>query len=107
MSGESGHGWITEEALFTFLPGAPQVRQRNEVKMNHLSPAEKREFLKSMEVEWQTPAQEPSSQGTISGRNGPSSSAPAGSCDGHSLGTYFEARRKQAIGAPCEGTAHH
>ena len=31
------------------------------------------------------PAQEPTSQGTISGRNGPSSSALAGSCDGHSL----------------------
>ena len=30
------------------------MRQRKEVKMNHLSPAEKRECLKSMEVEWQT-----------------------------------------------------
>ena len=54
MSGESGQGWITEEAFFTVSPGARQVRQRKEVKMNHLSPAEKREFLKSMEVEWQT-----------------------------------------------------
>ena len=54
MSGESGQGWITEEAFFTVSPGALQVRQRNEVKMNQLSRAEKREFLKSMEVEWQT-----------------------------------------------------
>ena len=54
LSGESGQGWITEEAFFTVSPGGRQVRQRKEVKMNHLSPAEKREFLKSMEVEWQT-----------------------------------------------------
>ena len=54
MSGESGQDWITEEAFFTVSPGARQVRQRKEVKMNQLSPAEKREFLKSMEVEWQT-----------------------------------------------------
>ena len=53
MSGENSQGWITEEAFFT-VSGGRQVRQRKEVKMNHLSPAEKREFLKSMEVEWQT-----------------------------------------------------
>ena len=52
-------GLITvNDAFFTVnanLDAAPQqVRQRKEVKMNHLSPAEKREFLKSMEVEWQT-----------------------------------------------------
>ena len=52
-SGENGQGWITE-AFFTISPGGRQVRQRKEVKMNHLSPAEKRDFLKSMEVEWQT-----------------------------------------------------
>ena len=34
--------------------GARQVRQRKEVKMNQLSPAERHEFLKSMEVECQT-----------------------------------------------------
>ena len=51
VSGESGQGWITEEAFFTVLPGARQVRQRTEVKMNQLSLAEKCEFLKSMEVE--------------------------------------------------------
>ena len=50
MSGESGQGWITEEAFFTVSPGARQVRQRKEVKMNHFSPAEKREFLKSMKL---------------------------------------------------------
>ena len=26
MSGENSQGWITEEAFFTFSPGAPQVR---------------------------------------------------------------------------------
>ena len=42
MSGESGQGWITEEAYFTVSPGGQPVRQRKEVKMNHLSPAEQR-----------------------------------------------------------------
>ena len=54
MSGENSQGWITEEAFFTVSPGARQVRQRKEVKMNLLSPAERHEFVKSMEVEWQT-----------------------------------------------------
>ena len=54
MSEESGRGWITEEAFFTVSPGWQQMRQRKEVKMNRLSPAEKREFLKSMEAKWQT-----------------------------------------------------
>ena len=53
MSEESGRGWITEEAFFTVSPGWQQMRQRKEVKMNHLSPAEKREFLKGMQIEWQ------------------------------------------------------
>ena len=53
-SGENGQGWITAEAFFTVSPGARQVWQRKEVKMNQSSLAEKREFLKSMEVEWQT-----------------------------------------------------
>ena len=54
MSGENSQGWITEEAFFTVSAGARQVRQRKGVKMNQLSPAERHEFLKSMEVEWQT-----------------------------------------------------
>ena len=54
MSGENSQGWITEEAFFTVSPGARQVRQRKEVKVNQLSPAAKREFLRLMEVEWQT-----------------------------------------------------
>ena len=54
MSGENSQGWITAEAFFTVSLGARQVRQRKEVKMNQLSPAERHEFLKSMEVEWQT-----------------------------------------------------
>ena len=53
MSEESGRGWITEEAFFTISPGWQQMRQRKEVKMNHLSPAEKREFPKRMQTEWQ------------------------------------------------------
>ena len=52
LSGENSQGWITEEAFFTVSPGARQVRQRKE--MNQVSPAERHEFLKSMEVEWQT-----------------------------------------------------
>ena len=54
MRGENSQRWITEEAFFTVSPGARQVRQRKEVKMNHFSPAERHEFLKNMEVEWQT-----------------------------------------------------
>ena len=37
VSGENGHGWITEAAFFKVSPGARQVRQRQEVKMNQLS----------------------------------------------------------------------
>ena len=36
MSGESGRGWITEEAFFTVSPGGQQMRQRKEVKTCHL-----------------------------------------------------------------------
>ena len=54
MSGENSQSWITKEAFFTVSPGARQVRQRKEVKMNLLSPAERHEFLKRMGVEWQT-----------------------------------------------------
>ena len=43
MSGDNSQGWITEEAFITVSPGARQVRQRKEVKMNQLSPAERRE----------------------------------------------------------------
>ena len=53
MSEKSRRGWITEEAFFTVSLGWQQLRHRTEVKMNHLSPAEKREFLKSMQIEWQ------------------------------------------------------
>ena len=54
MSGDHNQGWITERALFTVSPGARQVRQREEVKMSQLTPAERREFLMSMDTEWQT-----------------------------------------------------
>ena len=51
MGGEKSQGWITEEAFFAVSPGARQVRQRKEAKMNQLSPAERHEFLKSIKVE--------------------------------------------------------
>ena len=46
--GENSQGWITEEAFSTVSHGARQVRQRKE---NQLSPAERNEFLMSMEFE--------------------------------------------------------
>ena len=107
VSGENGQGWITEEAFFTVAPGARQVRQRKEVKMNQLSPAERREVLKSMEVEWQTLLKNQATKVPSLEETAQASSALAGSCDGHSLGPYLEVRRQQAIGAPCEGTTHH
>ena len=54
MSGAHDQGWITEEAFFTVSPGARQVWQRKKVKMSQLTPAVRREFLKSMDIEWQT-----------------------------------------------------
>ena len=54
VSGDQSQGWITEEAFFAVSPGARQVRQRKEIKMSLLTPAERREFLKSMDTEWQT-----------------------------------------------------
>ena len=53
-SGDPNQGWITEEAFFIVSPGARKVRQRKEVKMGQLTPAERSEFLKSMDTEWQT-----------------------------------------------------
>ena len=54
MGNDQPQGWIMKEAFFTVSPGAQQVRQRKEVKMSQLTPAEKREFLKSMDTVWQT-----------------------------------------------------
>ena len=54
MSGDHNQCRTTEEACFTVSPGARQVRQRKEVKMSQLTPAERREFLKSMDTERQT-----------------------------------------------------
>ena len=53
MSGDPPQGWIKEEALLTVSHGARQVRQRKE-KTSQLTPAERREFLKSMDTVWQT-----------------------------------------------------
>ena len=72
--------------------------------MNQLSPAERHEFLKSMEVEWQTLLQ---NQAAKVEKNGTSPSALAGSCYGHPLRPYLEARRQQAIGATCQGKTHY
>ena len=107
MSGENSQGSITEEAFFTVSPGARQVRQRKEVQMNQLSPAERHEFLKSMEVEWQTLLKNQAAKVLSLEENGTSPSALAGSCYGHPLGPYLEARRQQAIGAPCQGKTHY
>ena len=107
VSGENDQGWITEEASFTVSLGARHVRQRKEAKMNQLSLAERREFLKSMEVEWQTllknqAAKVLSLEETAQAR---------ARCPDRAMDTRWprtwEARRQQAIGAPCESTTHH
>ena len=54
LPGDQLQGWITEVAFFTVSSGARQVRQRKEIKMSQLTHAERREFLKSMDTEWQT-----------------------------------------------------
>ena len=102
MSGENSQGWITEEAFFTVTPGARQMQQRKEV---NLSPAETREFLKSMEIEWQAllKNQSPrvlSLEETVQAR----ARWPDSAMD--PLGPYLEARRQQAIGATCQGKTH-
>ena len=53
VSGDHNHCWTTEDACFTVLPGARQVRQRKEVKKSQLTPAERRQFLRSMDTERQ------------------------------------------------------
>ena len=107
MSRESGQGWITEKASFTVSPGARQVGQRKEVKMNHLSPAEKREFLKSMEVEWQTLLKNQAAKvlSLKETAQAPPARWPDRAMD-TPLGPYVEARRQQAIRAPCQGKTH-
>ena len=107
MSEESTRGWITEEAFFTVSPGWQQMRQRKEVKMNHLSPLETREFLKSMQIEWQALLKSSAAR-VLS----PEETVQARACwpdraDGHSLGVHLEVRRKQDIGAPCKGATCH
>ena len=54
MSDDQLQDWLTEEGFFPVPPGAGQVQQRKEVKMNQLSPEEECEFFKSTENEWQT-----------------------------------------------------
>ena len=75
--------------------------------MNRLSPAEKREFLKSMEVEWQTllknqPVRVLSLEETTQARV----RWPDRAMDTRWARTW-KPDDKQAIGAPCEGTTHH
>ena len=41
VSGENDQGWIQKKPSSQVSPGARQVRQRKEVKVSHLSPAEK------------------------------------------------------------------
>ena len=75
--------------------------------MNQLSPAEKREFLKSMEVEWQTLLKNHAARVLSLEETAQARARWLDRANGHSLGTYLEARRKQAIRAPCEGTKNH
>ena len=96
MSGENGQGWIIEEAFFTVSPGARQVRQCKEVKVNQLSPAEKREFLKSMEVEWQTLLKNQAAGVFCLEETAQARARWPDRAMGHSVGTYLEARRKQS-----------
>ena len=103
MSGENSQGWITAEAFFTVSLGARQVRQRKEVKMNQLSPAERHEFLKSMEVEWQTLLKNHAAK-VLS----PVETAQAQArWPDRAMDPYLEGRRQQAIGAPCQGKTHY
>ena len=102
ISGEPPRDWITEKKLFFSLA---KMATNTTVQGNRDEPfvtAEKREFVKSMQIEWQGFgfAQEPNSQGSISGRNGPSSNVLTRSCDGQSFGAHLEVRRKTDPDAP-------
>ena len=96
MSGDQPQGWIKEDAFLQSRLAHEIVRQRKEINMSQLTP-ERREFLKSMDTEWQTLLKNQAARVLSS-----SSRALAGSCDGHS-----DARRQHAIGAPGQGTTHH
>ena len=83
------------------------MRQRKEVKMNHLSPAEEREFLKSMQIEWQAllknqAARVVSLEETVQAR----ARWPDRSMDTRWVRAW-KPRRKQDIGALCKGTTYH
>ena len=106
FSGQSGQGWITEEAFFTVSPCARQVRQRKEVKMNHLSPAEKREFLQSMHIEWQALLKSQAAK-VLSLEETAQAQAcwPDRAMDTRWVRTWTQ--RKQDIGPPCKGATHH
>ena len=103
MSGDHNQGRITEEAFFKVSPGARQVRQRKQVKMSQLTPAERRESLKSMDPEWQTLLKNQAAK-VLSLEE---TRALARSCDRYSLGSYLEARRQHAIWTSGQGTTHH
>ena len=107
MSGENSQSWITEEAFFTVSAGARQVRQRKEVKMNQLSPAKRHEFVKSMEVEWQTLLQNQAAKVLSLEETAQAQARWPGRAVGTSLGSHLEARRQQVIGATCQGKTHH
>ena len=106
MSGERGQGWITEEAFFTVSPDARQVRQRKEVKMNHLSPAEKREFLKSMEVEWLTVLENQAAR-ILSLEETPTLERAGRIVRCTPVGHALRSQTKASHRGPCEGTTHH
>ena len=75
--------------------------------MNHLSPAEKREFLKSMEIEWQTllknqAARVLSLEETVQAR----ARWPDRAMDTRWVRTW-KPDESRTSGAPCEGTTYH
>ena len=70
--------------------------------MNQLSPAERHEFLKSMEVEWQTLLQNQAAK-VLSWKKRHKPRSAGRIVPWTPVGPYLEARRQQAIGAPCQG----
>ena len=106
MSGESGQGWITEEAFFTVSPGGRQVRQRKEVKMNHLSPAEKRESLRAWKLSGR-PCSRTKQPGYYLWKERPKLERAGRIVRWTLVGRVLGSQTKASHGAPCEGTTYH
>ena len=105
MGNDQPQGWITEEAFFTVSPGARQVRQRKEVKTSLLTPAEKREFLKSMGTESQTLLKNQAAKVFSQEETARARETLARSCDGYSLARIRKLDDSMPSGrpGPCPG----